>query len=249
MESIDPLSIQFADYNPRLLTDQAGAQLDTSITTFGDISGLTSNRRSNRWVTGHQRLFVLNKRYPGRVKIYIQHKFDEPDEYGTTATGFVGVEGINLHLAWRQVDWDEGKEKAANVAANKIEAQWDNDLLAKLDYDLSQLENGDELLALSGQTEDEVTKLLKSVGAGPDDEPDEPKPDDQADSDKLTFALTRDQRLIVERAIEQIKRTRELQAISAPSLNGAALFVLASDYLDQHPEPQVPAGELTDIPA
>lgn len=165
MESKDTNSIQFADYNPRIALKPFDDSLEVSLTSFGDIGGITSNRRTNRYVTGHQRVRILNSKFPGRVKIYIQHNFEQPDEYGTVATGFVGVEDTNLQLAYREVDWDEGREKAANIAANKIEAQWDNDMLAKLNYDIGQLDNGTELLAMTGQSAEELTKLLDSVGA------------------------------------------------------------------------------------
>lgn len=62
---------------------------------------------------------------------------------------------------------------AANVAANRISGEFDLDLLAQVDYELAQLENGEELLALSGQSDDEIKKLLASVGVGDEEQAEE----------------------------------------------------------------------------
>lgn len=234
METKDLSEIHFADYNPRIALAQFDSSLDASLTAFGDISGITNNLQTNTLVTGHQRLRILEKRYPNRVKIYIEHRFDQPDEYGTVATGFVAVEGTNLHLSYRDVQWDQGKEKAANIAANKIEAQFDNDLLAKLDYDLSQLENGDELLALTGQMDDEVTKLLQSVGAAPDPEEPEDEPGEPKDDGKVTFALSPDQKEVVDRALAQAKADYAIPHTNLDNINGTALYYICSEYLQTH---------------
>lgn len=229
MEIKDISEIQYASYNPRILSDHMGNSLDASLTTFGDISGVTSNVLSNTYITGHQRLKVLEARYPGRVKIYIEHKFDAPDEYGTVATGFVGVQGTNLHLSYRAVSWDIGKEKAANVSANKVSATFDDQMLAELDYDLSQLENGDDLLKLTGQSEKEIEKLLQQVGAGPEEDP---PVEDENESNKLTFALSKDQKAIVEQALAQAKITNNIPHTNLDNINGTALYIISAKYLN-----------------
>lgn len=242
----DLSTLRFADYNPRIANEHFDNTLDASMSQFGDISGITNNMLTGNMVTGHQRVRKLQHRYGAGAKIFVEQRFAEPDQYGTVAIGFVGVEGTTVRFAYREVMWDEGTEKAANIAANRIEAAWDTDLLAKIDYELSQLENGADLLALTGQDEKEIQKLLQSIGV--DNEPEEPPIADEEKPDKLEFALTRDQRLIIEHAIEHVKTHRDLQAVEKPSLNGAALFVLCQDYIDANPEPQTVPGELTDLP-
>lgn len=167
---------------------------------------------------------------PGATIQMLQPYPTEPDDVGTVGLGFITIG--TKRFPYREVDWDKNFESAANIAANRIQGDFDIDLLAELDYELSQLENGTELLKQSGQTESEVNRLLKSVGAI-----DEPGADDQGETDKpekLEFSLTRDQRLIVERTIEYIKAHNDLQAIESASLNGSALFVVCKEYIERH---------------
>lgn len=56
-----------------------------------------------------------------------------------------------------EVDLDDKKEKALNVALNKIKGSWDNNKLAKLISDMSQ-----DNIELTGFNEIEVTSLLAS---------------------------------------------------------------------------------------
>jgi hypothetical protein len=251
MEVKDLSQIHYAPYNPRTLSDHMGNSLDASMTTFGDISGITNNIQTDTLVTGHQRLRILEKRYPGRVKVYVEHRFEAPDEYGTVATGFVGVEGTNLHLAYREVSWELGKEKAANVGANKIEAQFDNDLLAQVDFELSQLENGAELLALTGQSDKEIEKLLQSVGAGDDPEPPADDQQDEAKNEKLTFALSPDQREVVELALAQAKSINDIPHTNLDNINGTALYYISKHYAETatSQNAETSSGQAIDTPA
>lgn len=248
MEVKDLSEIHFADYNPRILSDHMGAALDASMTTFGDISGITFNAKTQTLVTGHQRLRILEKRYPGRVKIYVEHRFDAPDEYATIALGYVSVEGTNLHLAYRETFWDIGTEKAANVAANKIEARFDDQLLAQLDYDLSQLENGDELLALTGQTDEEIDALLRSVGSEPDPEPNESNGSNDDGFQRLTVRLTDEQYATIYQAIGMMKHERTLINEPNPDLDANALYYIAKHYVETTSHNIEPPADPADIP-
>lgn len=91
-----------APYNPRSMTDDSMNGLDASIATFGDLSGIVFNKRSGFLVTGHQRLQVLQDKHGGKLKI----------EKGKIVCP--GGDAFPI----RVVDWDEQKEKAANVTAN-----------------------------------------------------------------------------------------------------------------------------------
>lgn len=247
-------TINFAEYNPRIMKEHDDTALGNSLDRFGDISGITNNMPApginnliqSRLVTGHQRIRKLSTKYGDQVQIIIEQRYAEPDQFGTISIGYVGVPGTSVRFAYREVMWSEGLEMAANVAANNIGGENDDEKLAKLDYELSQMEGGAELLELTGQTKRKVKNLLEAAGVVEGEQPtNEVSPDAPQE---LKFALTRDHRLMVERAIEHIKANRELQAVEQSSMNGAALFVMASDYLASHPESDHPAGELTDLP-
>lgn len=94
--------LQGAPYNPRTITEAASDGLTASMEDFGDISGITFNRRTGRLVSGHQRVERL--RAMGGVM--------DGDLIRVT------IKGERWQFAVRVVDWDEAKEKRGNVAAN-----------------------------------------------------------------------------------------------------------------------------------
>ncbi len=91
-----------APYNPRSISDAALAALQTSLVTFGDISGIVWNRRTGHLVAGHQRLAALRQKHNGELAM-VDGAIVTPD---------------GERFAVRVVDWPEDKEKAANLAAN-----------------------------------------------------------------------------------------------------------------------------------
>jgi len=116
--------IKAAPYNPRKIKESQYNGLKTSMDEFGDISGITWNKLTGNLVTGHQRWTKLNNEYndltlihevADRFRIVSQSKSD---------TGFF----------LRMVEWDEAKEKLANLSANNhaIEGEWEKDLLHSL---------------------------------------------------------------------------------------------------------------------
>jgi hypothetical protein len=161
--------------NPRQINKHDYAALVESVKQFGDLSGIVLNIRTGQLVGGHQRTEVF-KRMGGAVAI---HKEDlpAPNSVGTVAYGYVEMNGERY--GYREVDWDENRESAANIAANRIQGQFDLDVLAEVTYELAQLEDK-SLLALTGQTEDETARLLKMVsGFGAADESEQGKLDEQ----------------------------------------------------------------------
>lgn len=98
-----------APYNPRTISDQNAKALSYSLAEFGDISGITWNRRTGHLVSGHQRLSQLRARYGDALDIR--------DDIITTPEGG--------EFKVRVVDWDVAKEKAANLAANSPDLQGD----------------------------------------------------------------------------------------------------------------------------
>lgn len=156
-------TLKHSDWNPRSIDKHDFEALVKSMREFGDLSGVVKNLETGTLVGGNQRLEAFKKL--ANPIIRIEHRFlDGPNAVGTISNGYIELEN-GERFAYREVIWPLEKEKAANIAANRIQGQFDLDLLAKVNYELSQLENGAELLKLSGQTEDEINKLLDSVGA------------------------------------------------------------------------------------
>lgn len=223
METKDINALNANAKNPRKINKHDYEKLVQSIRVFGDLSGIVFNTRTNQLVGGHQRIQAF-KQLGGQP--HITERFAQANSVGTVALGYVLLG--DERYTYREVDWTAEHEKAANVAANRIQGEFDLDLLAEITYEISQAENASELLNLTGQTNDELERLLKMSGAI-----EEPTNDNEDDGEKLEFRLTSEQREVVEEALGHIKATREMQAISNASVNGAALFAMCQDYLLQ----------------
>ena len=97
--------------NPRNITSKRLERLRVSLRKYGDISGNVENRRTGNWVGGNQR----DKSF-GKYQTEVVRTFDEPDEQGTVAVGWLVWEG--KRYAYRQVDWPQEVEDAACIIAN-----------------------------------------------------------------------------------------------------------------------------------
>ncbi len=139
-----------AAYNPRTITDTALDGLKYSLDSFGDISGIVYNLRTNSLVCGHQRIKALPK--DSEIKIIAE----KTDAKGTVAIGYIESNGTKYLV--RFVDWDEQTEKAANVAGNnpKIQGDFTEDIKALLDEIQA---NDAEMFA--GLKMDEMSRDLK----------------------------------------------------------------------------------------
>lgn len=135
-------------YNPRVITADQQRMLKGSLEEFGDIGVIIFNRRTGRLIGGHQRSKLLDPQWP-IVK--------EPhnDGKGTVAKGHI-VTPFG-HLTYREVDWDEQKERAANIAANKHGGSFDEDLLAQM---LQELSDQGYNMDLTGFDDSELKALL-----------------------------------------------------------------------------------------
>lgn len=100
------LDLKAAEYNPRVIKDEAFTGLKISLDQFGGISGIVFNKRTGNLVAGHQRVKALIDQY-GNLEII---KISEDEGKIELLTGDV--------FKVRFVNWDEKKEKAANIAAN-----------------------------------------------------------------------------------------------------------------------------------
>ena len=114
------------DWNPRQITDEELEKLRTSLDEFGYIEPIIVNDVNMHIVGGNQRAKALK------------------------ALGYEEVDVVYVHLE------DLAKEKACNVALNKISGEWDND---KLKIVLEDIELSDIDVSLTGFDEIELTEL------------------------------------------------------------------------------------------
>lgn len=108
-EKLQPSDLQPASYNPRKMEASAKEALKKSMEEFEDISGITWNKRTKNIVTGHHRWDNLIE-YFGQDSLSFKKLTDS--RYSILANG------EDTDFVLRVVDWDEDKEKAANVAGN-----------------------------------------------------------------------------------------------------------------------------------
>jgi len=145
-----------APFNPRTISDARLISLERAMRKFGDLSGLVFNRRTKRMVGGHQR----TKNLPADAPIVITHRLEAPDAQGTVALGYVDANGERW--TYREVDWDDATEKAANIAANEHGGEWDMPMLTELIADLDA--HGFDV-TLSG-FDDEALRKMFATPAG-----------------------------------------------------------------------------------
>ena len=115
--------IRFADYNPRVLDDEAKKSLKRGIKKFGLVGGVTVNKRTGfTVVSGHQRLTVM----------------DELQKYDP-----VTMEN-DYKVRVDVTDVDEKMEKELNILLNNPNAQgrWDYEKLAQIIPDIDYKDAG-----------------------------------------------------------------------------------------------------------
>jgi hypothetical protein len=164
MENKTLEELQGNEKNPRRISKQDFESLKKSIQEFGDLSGIVFNIQTKQLVGGHQRVQAF-KHLKG-ASVHIIERLETANAKGTVAVGYVTMG--DERYAYREVDWDANRELAANIAANRISGEWDLDLLAEANYEL--FENDKDLLALTGQSDDEISKLLNNVSATDQDD-------------------------------------------------------------------------------
>jgi hypothetical protein len=126
-------------------------------------------------VGGHQRKSII----PEDARIFVEKRHTKPTGAGTVAEGY--VEYLGERWPYREVDWNDEREKAANIAANKGAGEWDLTKLQEFvveldeknfDLDLTMFDS-DELKDLFGKDfaanqekdaiEDEVPEVKESI--------------------------------------------------------------------------------------
>jgi len=142
--------LKAAVYNPRKISEEQLEMLKKSMRKFGDLSGIVYNIKTGHLIGGHQRVKTFDHTWPLKIK-----KLPKPDKVGTVASGIVKTPYGDW--AYREVRWNETKEKAANIAANQHGGEWDMDLLPDLLKDLKDL---DFDMDLTGFGEKELESFL-----------------------------------------------------------------------------------------
>lgn len=159
-ENSKPLtSLKPADYNPRTITKHKAQALDDSITDFGDLSSIVNNTTTGNLVGGHKRIETLLKK--PQAHIVLTEKYDMPDPLGTTALGYVVVDGTNIKLPYREVAWTLEREMQANIIANYAQGQFVDPMLAAVTKTLHDI--SEDAALKTGQRKSEITQLLKSL--------------------------------------------------------------------------------------
>jgi DNA modification methylase len=138
-----------ASYNPRRITDADLETLKRSMQKYGDLSGIVVNVRTGNLIGGHQRIKHLDPSW----KIL---KRPHQDKVGTVSLGH--IETPFGRFSYREVAWDQRTEKTANLAANKIQGDWDNEKLAPILQELVTLPE----FELTGFTPQEANLIIES---------------------------------------------------------------------------------------
>lgn len=139
------------DWNPRQITEEELRKLETSLNEFGYIEPIIVNDVNNHIVGGNQRAKALRQ------------------------LGYTEVDVVYVHIE------DIAKEKACNVALNKISGDWDND---KLKIVLEDIELSDIDISLTGFEEIELTEMEITT-----DEPVEVVEDDYTEPEDLEVTV------------------------------------------------------------
>lgn len=129
-KTVQQLAESSASYNPRIIKEDEFKALKKSIQEFGYIEPVIWNSQTNTVVGGHMRLQALLSLGRGEEEI--------------------SVVVVDLTLE---------KEKALNLALNKISGEWDKQKLAEIFTELTPLE-----VELTGFKIDEIQIILNEFG-------------------------------------------------------------------------------------
>ena len=143
--------------NPRRITKKRHERLTDTLVRLGDLGGIVHNLETDEIIGGNQRMAVFKDGEP-----VIVEQYDQPDEQGTVAHGFIVWQG--KRYAYRQVRWDEATAEEANIAANVGAGTWDWDALSGWDAENLQ-QWGFDTEALHGFNLD-ATNLREMLNSG-----------------------------------------------------------------------------------
>lgn len=165
--------------NPRKITDEKKSMLAKALKEFGDISGVVFNRKTQRLIGGHQRRSQFNPADP----IVIVKKYSKPTKTGTVAEGY--IETSAGRFSYREVYWDQAKEKAAALAANKLAGEWDpaklgewikelNSFDVDFDLDLTMFDPGEIKDIVGIEVQGYTRTTSEATGVDEDEIPEKP---------------------------------------------------------------------------
>lgn len=134
--------INFANYNPRKISDKARKLLKANLKRVGLLGGVVFNRTTGNLISGHQRVGII----------------DEVNHYNPD------TKENDYPLRVEMVEMDEKTEKEQNLFMNnkQVQGEFDDDMLREvlqgIDYTNAGLEEFDlQLLGLGDQTVEQVT--------------------------------------------------------------------------------------------
>lgn len=129
------------------------------------------------------------------------------------------------------LDLDKDREKALNIALNKITGDWDP---AKLTEVIGELDLEDYDLTLTGYSEKELESILAEVRLDPDSLSDEFElPDrEQVTEHTMTVTMHKDQIAIVEAAIDMALSEGDVVTFGNENRNGNGLYKVVSEWLE-----------------
>lgn len=129
------------------------------------------------------------------------------------------------------LDLDKEREKALNIALNKITGEWDPVKLTEVIGDLD-LEDYD--LTLTGYTEKELEAILAEVRLDPDSLTDDFELPDRENVLMHTMNVTmhKDQIEIVKAAIDTALAEGDVQTFGNDDRNGNGLYKVVSEWLE-----------------
>lgn len=209
-------SINSTPYNPRKpWADGQGDVFRRSLLEFGDLGGVVLNVRSGHLVGGNKRVEVFREAEGAKIVKTSQ----SPDNQGTVAFGYVVINGSRF--SYREVDWPDAKEKAANLAANKWSAEWQFEDASKLLQELN--DNFD--LTLTGFQKHELDTLLAADWEPPKPEPMAAHPHDSG----ITMTLTQEQHDVFMQA--KAKCIEQAGDNDVQMADGLAVELICADYL------------------
>lgn len=128
-----------------------------------------------------------------------------------------------------EIDIDKTKEKALNVALNKISGEWDMDKLGSL---LNELKTNNFDLDITGFDTDELDGILFNV-----DELDDTfdlKDGDRTPIQTMSLTFSDDQAEIINEAIDKMKQTDTYKNYEDPineNSNGNALYLVVLEWI------------------
>ncbi len=134
--------INFANYNPRKISDEAKKQLKANLKRIGLLGGVVWNKTTGNLVSGHQRVSVM----------------DEVNRYESGENDY--------ELRVEVVEMDEKTEKEQNIFMNNrsVQGEFDTDMLenmlSDIDYTNAGLDDFDLQMLGIGEIDENMTNDL-----------------------------------------------------------------------------------------